>query len=44
MQSIENTASGLIGSHLENVDLWKQAHGNPNNPLEVYNVFNQINS
>jgi hypothetical protein len=37
MQSIENTASGLIGSHLENVDLWKQAHGNPNNPLEVTN-------
>jgi hypothetical protein len=36
-QSIENTASGLIGSHLENVDLWKQAHGNPNNPLEVTN-------
>jgi hypothetical protein len=27
----------LIGSHLENVYLWKQAHGNPNNPLEVTN-------
>ena len=37
MQSIENTASGLIGSHLQNVDLWKQAHGNPDNPLEVTN-------
>jgi hypothetical protein len=36
-ESLQNTASGLIGSHLENVDLWKQAHGNPNNPLEVTN-------
>jgi hypothetical protein len=37
MQAIENTASGLIGSHLQRQDLMKQAFGDPTNPVRVTN-------
>ena len=37
MQSIENTASGIVGSHLQRQDLQKQAFGNPQRPFQVTN-------
>lgn len=37
-QSIENTASGLIGSHLFQQYLQKQAFGNPDRPFQVTNA------
>jgi hypothetical protein len=42
--ALQNTASGLIGTHLENLDLWKQAHGDPANPLKItnQNAFNAL--
>jgi hypothetical protein len=37
MQSIENTASGLIGSRLQRQDLMNQAFSNPDRPFQVTN-------
>lgn len=44
-ESIKNTASGLLGTHLENLALQKQAFGDPNNPLRVTDqgAFNALN-
>ena len=36
-QAVENTASGLIGSHLQRQDLMKQAFGDSTNPVRVTN-------
>ena len=37
MQSIDNTASGLIGSRLQRQDLMNQAFSNPDRPFQVTN-------
>jgi uncharacterized ParB-like nuclease family protein len=37
MQSIDNTASGLIGSRLQRQDLMNQAFANPDRPFQVTN-------
>jgi hypothetical protein len=34
-ESLKNTASNLLGTHLENVALQKQAFGDPNSPFRV---------